>query len=158
MAFKRNSAASNSTNAGGYSSKDSSAPGAVEIPSDPASLSSKELKELLGRLGVRCDDCLEKQDLLTRLSNRKLFQRGTTNANLESMGHTRAYPRAAAPATATATNSSTYTAPTNIKKRLRLKILSLGNEHVGTSHFTNVLKYKQERFRRVIDCLSVENR
>ena len=132
VAFKRNSAASNSTNAGGNSNKDSSGPGAVEIPSNPSSLSSKELKELLSRLGVRCDDCLEKQDLLSRLSNRKLFQRGATNANLDAMGHARPYPRAAPPAAATATAASTYSAPTNVKKRLRLKIVSLGNEHVGT--------------------------
>ncbi|CAJ1371437.1 unnamed protein product, partial [Effrenium voratum] len=45
--------------------------GAVEIPSDPSSLSIKELKELLSALGIDHENCLEKADLLSLLRDRK---------------------------------------------------------------------------------------
>lgn len=48
-------------------SKFAKQPSFVEIPSNLNSLSAKELKQILDGLGIKCDDCFEKSDLIARI-------------------------------------------------------------------------------------------
>lgn len=52
-----------STNVGGAS--------AADIPDNIAGLTIKEMKNLLDKLGVKRDDCFEKEDLINRLKDTK---------------------------------------------------------------------------------------
>jgi len=124
--------------------------GAVEIPSDPSSLSVKELRDLLTALNINHEACIEKIDLLTLLKNRK-----TGKENGEST------PRASAPAgggfekpctprqrpsTDDAENRPGHAngAAPQGPKSIRLKVLSLGSENVGKSCL--IKRYCEGRF------------
>jgi len=117
--------------------------GAVEIPSDPSSLSVKELRELLTALNINHEGCLEKADFLELLRNRK--QQNTpraggagdkpstpraraSDASRESENQPGQANRAAAPSP-----SAGATAAAKGSRALRIKILSLGSEGVGKS-------------------------
>jgi len=110
--------------------------GAVEIPSDPGSLSIKELKELLTALGIDHEGCLEKADLLALLRDRKERRAGDTP---------RENPAASAPkAQANSTNSGPPTQTSTGAKALRVKIMSIGSATVGKS--TLIKRYCENRF------------
>ncbi|CEL94090.1 unnamed protein product [Vitrella brassicaformis CCMP3155] len=102
-----------STNGDGTSQK--KAPGAFEIPSDPSSLTVKELKDLLSHLGIIHDDCIERGDLLERLRSRRDFA---------------ASKRPAAPKMPE-TSPQSYSSKAG--RPLRIKVISLGAEETGKS-------------------------
>lgn len=105
----------------------------VEIPSDPSTLSIKELKELLMKLGIDFEGCYEKADLLEKLKERaRMTPRGpskdppqqpSTSASGGAAGYK---PPSKEPTTAGATFAKGG-------KPLRVKVISLGNGAVGKS-------------------------
>jgi DnaJ family protein C protein 27 len=99
-------------------------PGAREIPSDPSSLSVKELKDLLSGLGIRHDDCLEKADLITRLQNRK----GGPGEDGASTPR-----RAAEPGRSASKENRPPQSNHKAPRSMRIKVISLGNAGVGKS-------------------------
>ncbi|CAE7612195.1 dnajc27 [Symbiodinium sp. CCMP2456] len=111
--------------------------GAVEIPSDPGSLTIKELKELLTALGIDHDGCLEKADLLTLLRDRKERRAGDTPRQAPSASAS-GRPHAQPTSSASSTQSSTGA------KALRVKIMSIGSATVGKS--TLIKRYCENRF------------
>lgn len=48
-----------------------SADAKVKIPDDISAMSIKEMKNLLDKLGVKRDDCFEKEDLVNRIKDTK---------------------------------------------------------------------------------------
>ncbi|CAE7358068.1 dnajc27 [Symbiodinium natans] len=112
--------------------------GAVEIPSDPGSLSIKELKELLTALGIDHDGCLEKADLLALLRDRKERRAGDTPRETSASA---ASGKASAPP-ASSTSSTTHSS--SGAKALRVKIMSIGSATVGKS--TLIKRYCENRF------------
>lgn len=102
----------------------------VEIPSDPSSLSIKELKELLTALGIDHEGCLEKADLLALLRDRK--ERRNSDTPRESA------PKPPPPA------SSTASASHGAGRALRVKVMSIGSATVGKS--TLIKRYCESRF------------
>lgn len=114
--------------------------GAVEIPSDPSSLSIKELKELLSALGIDHEGCLEKADLLALLKDRKDKRNSSTPA--AAAGAARG-PAPSTPRAATPTGPSPAAPPPGTRA-LRLKVISLGSGAVGKS--TLIKRYCEGRF------------
>lgn len=121
--------------------------GAVEIPSDPSSLSVKELRELLTALGISHEGCLEKSDLLDALKNRKKGgdtprgagapEKPATPRQRTSTDDTENRPGQANRAT------PVYSNPKG-PKAIRMKILSLGSENTGKSCL--IKRYCEGRF------------
>lgn len=121
--------------------------GAVEIPSDPSSLSVKELRDLLTALGINHEGCLEKGDFLTLLKNRKNSKSSAPDsreATPRSSARTSEKPstprqRTAAEERADAENrpgqaNGASSAPEAKGPRaIRVKVLSVGSENVGKS-------------------------
>ncbi|CAE7770354.1 dnajc27 [Symbiodinium pilosum] len=114
--------------------KPRAAGGAVEIPSDPGSLSIKELKELLTALGIDHEGCLEKADLLALLRDRKERRAGDTPREASSASGS------AKPTAHTTSSSQSSTGA----KALRVKIMSIGSATVGKS--TLIKRYCENRF------------
>eukprot|EP00929_Paragymnodinium_shiwhaense_P121636 TRINITY_DN93957_c0_g1_i1.p1 TRINITY_DN93957_c0_g1~~TRINITY_DN93957_c0_g1_i1.p1 ORF type:complete len:386 (+),score=46.82 TRINITY_DN93957_c0_g1_i1:127-1284(+) len=102
----------------------------VEILSDPSTLSVKELKEILTKLGIDFEGCYEKADLLERLKDRT--KNNTPRG--PSKGPT---AQASAAASAGYTNASrpadSGSAPAKGGRAMRVKILSCGSAAVGKS-------------------------
>ncbi|CAJ1334072.1 unnamed protein product, partial [Effrenium voratum] len=105
--------------------------GAVEIPSDPSSLSIKELKELLSALGIDHENCLEKADLLSLLRDRKEKRSGERESSVP-----RKPPPAPAPSAPQATPKE--------GRALRVKVMSTGSATAGKS--TLIKRYCESRF------------
>mmetsp|Transcript_14286 Transcript_14286/g.42604 ORF Transcript_14286/g.42604 Transcript_14286/m.42604 type:complete len:392 (+) Transcript_14286:66-1241(+) len=118
--------------------------GAVEIPSDPSSLSVRELKDLLTALGVDHSACVEKADLLSLLQSRK-DRRANGGSSTPRAGSYTSAP-AEKPSTprqrgaAAAASGPTVPGP----RALRIKALSLGCGGVGKS--TIIKRYCEGRF------------
>eukprot|EP00927_Polykrikos_kofoidii_P046892 TRINITY_DN41000_c0_g1_i1.p1 TRINITY_DN41000_c0_g1~~TRINITY_DN41000_c0_g1_i1.p1 ORF type:complete len:400 (-),score=58.78 TRINITY_DN41000_c0_g1_i1:167-1366(-) len=103
----------------------------VEIPADPSVLSAKELKELLTRLGIDHESCLEKSDLLEALKSRRPTPGGSNRASPSS-----APPRPPPAAHAGGARSPSAGAPSahaTGARAERVKVLSLGSAAVGKS-------------------------
>mmetsp|Transcript_38292 Transcript_38292/g.101370 ORF Transcript_38292/g.101370 Transcript_38292/m.101370 type:complete len:393 (+) Transcript_38292:56-1234(+) len=117
--------------------------GAVEIPSDPSSLSVRELKDLLTALGLNHEACVEKADLLAVLQSRKDRRSNSSttpggsfsSAAEEKPSTPRSRGSAAAPP-----SGPTVPGP----RALRIKALSLGSGGVGKS--TLIKRYCEGRF------------
>lgn len=122
--------------------------GAVEIPSDPSSLSVKELRDLLTALGINHEGCLEKGDFLTLLKNRKGAKNSGSDSHEATPRSTRApekpsTPRQRPPSTDEQADSENRPgqanrppAPPEVVKgprAIRIKVLSVGSENVGKS-------------------------
>jgi len=133
----------------------------VEIPTDPSSLSAKELKELLTALGIDHEGCLEKADLLAALASRKERRPGRDStprggaAGAEGAPRGPSSPRHDAPdgkgasqgagGTADASRGKASSRPPDGGPRaLRIKIMSLGDAVVGKS--TLIKRYCEGRF------------
>jgi len=113
--------------------------GAVEIPSDPGSLSIKELKELLSALGINHESAVEKADLLALLRDRKKGGESTPRASSAAPSRPAPAPSAtSAPAGAPAGPRPAGT------RALRVKVMSLGSGAVGKS--TLIKRYCEGRF------------
>lgn len=99
----------------------------VEIPSNPETLSVKELKNLLTALGIKHDDCVEKSELIQRLREKKTSARRNT----------------------------TVPKPQNITEHLSIKILSVGDPECGKSCI--IKRYCEGRFvNRYISTIGVD--
>jgi len=128
--------------------------GAVEIPSDPSGLSVKELRDLLTALGISHEGCIEKNDLLTLLKDRKSGKGndGTPRGSPGGGGSEKPSTPRQRPSSddaenrpgqanrATPQGSSMAKGP----RAIRIKILSLGNENVGKSCL--IKRYCEGRF------------
>lgn len=101
----------------------------MEIPADPSSLSARELKELLRKLGVPHDDCFEKQDLLERLRERK---NGSSSARQPSSARQSSAPRQTTPKADTRT-ASKKSSDEYLNRPMRTKIISIGASGSGKS-------------------------
>eukprot|EP00742_Colponemidia_sp_Colp-10_P006619 GILJ01007093.1.p1 GENE.GILJ01007093.1~~GILJ01007093.1.p1 ORF type:complete len:397 (-),score=54.63 GILJ01007093.1:431-1621(-) len=142
----------------GATKKPSSGP--IEIPSDPSSLSVKELKELLTAINIRHDDCLEKADLLNRLLTRRGSQsastresprdrmdqsENSTNGTTTTGSATPPTSRPASAARATSQTTPTNTDTSKEKKRsAMIKIVSCGDGGTGKSCL--IKRYCEGRF------------
>lgn len=122
--------------------------GAVEIPSDPSGLSVKELRELLDALHINHEACLEKQDFLTLLKNRKSARdgegtpRGAGASEKPSTPRQRSENNENQPGQA---NSATPKASsTRGPRAIRVKVLSVGSENTGKSCL--IKRYCEGRF------------
>ena len=99
----------------------------IEIPSNPETLSVKELKSLLLALGIKHDDCVEKSELLQRLRDKKSSARRNT----------------------------TIPKPQSISDNLSIKILSAGDPECGKSCI--IKRYCEGRFvNRYISTIGVD--
>ena len=99
----------------------------IEIPSNPESLSIKELKTLLSSLGIKHDDCVEKSELLQRLRDKKNSARRNTTV-----------PRSQP-----------------VSENLSIKILSMGDPECGKSCI--IKRYCEGRFvNRYISTIGVD--
>jgi len=108
----------------------------VEIPSDPGSLSIKELKELLTALGIDHEACLEKADLLALLRDRKERK----NSDARETPRESSVPKPPAPSA----SSNASTSRSSSGRALRVKVMSLGSATVGKS--TLIKRYCESRF------------
>jgi len=123
--------------------------GAVEIPADPSGLSVKELRELLTALNISHEGCLEKNDFLELLKNRKNGGEGTPRASGAAEKPCTPRQRMSKddnenqPGQA---NRATSQASSNSKgpRAIRIKVVSLGNENVGKSCL--IKRYCEGRF------------
>lgn len=116
--------------------------GAVEIPSDPSSLSVKELRELLTALNISHEGCIEKSDLLSLLKNRKSGG-DTPRAGAAEKPHTPRRDAENQPGQANRA-STTTTSSSKGPRAIRIKVLSLGSENVGKSCL--IKRYCEGRF------------
>jgi len=112
--------------------------GPVEIPSDPSSLSAKELKELLTSLGIDHQHCLEKADFLELLKNRKDQNRAAS----KGAAGTPRESTTSRPSPSPAASSSTASAKSG--HAMRVKLLSIGCAAVGKSCL--IKRYCEGRF------------
>jgi DnaJ family protein C protein 27 len=104
---------------------------AVEIPSNPETLSIKELKHLLTSLGISHSECIEKSDFIQLLKEKKGNRRNT-------MGSSSNAPRSN---------------PSN--EHLAIKILSVGDPECGKSCI--IKRYCEGRFvNRYISTIGVD--
>ena len=107
---------------------------AVEIPSNPESLSIKELKNLLTSLGINHSECIEKADFIQLLRERKATTRRNTTGHQPAQAPTRS-------------------APSN--EHLAIKILSVGDPECGKSCI--IKRYCEGRFvNRYISTIGVD--
>jgi len=115
--------------------------GAVEIPSDPSSLSVKELRDLLTALNISHEGCIEKGDLLSLLKNRR-GGRDNADSMPRSGAGTSEKPctprQRASDDTENRPGQANRTVPQGAatgkdSRAIRIKILSLGSENVGKS-------------------------
>lgn len=123
----------------------------VEIPSDPSSLSVKELRELLLALNISTEGCIEKNDFLELLKNRKSGKETPRGATAGSAQEKPCTPRQRSSADdsenrpgaanrATPQGSSMSKGP----RAIRMKVMSLGSENVGKSCL--IKRYCEGRF------------
>lgn len=124
--------------------------GAVEIPSDPSSLSVKELRDLLTALNISHIGCTEKKDFIDLLQNRKNGNQssGTPQHNPNS-NEKPSTPRQRADDTENRPGAANHATPHASGKgqgprAIRLKMLSLGSASVGKSCL--IKRYCEGRF------------
>lgn len=119
--------------------------GPVEIPSDPSTLSGRELKDLLTALGIDHEGCLEKADLLELLKSRK-GQAPTPRQRFSSAGRSSPADGHGSPApdaAAGTAGSGGYPSPSGTRAA-RVKVMSLGDGAVGKSCL--IKRYCEGRF------------
>lgn len=130
----------------------------VEIPENLKTLSIKELKLLLTGLGLKHDDCFEKQDMINRVQEYKDRKNGGGKTFTRSS--TEAPPRA--PSSSQTKRKESYTAKATAhtgtmgsEEPVAFKILSVGNQEVGKSCL--IKRYCEGRFvKRYISTIGID--
>lgn len=136
----------------------------AEIPSNLKGLSVKELKQLLTDLGLKHDDCFEKQDMIQRVEDFKKNRKGGATSFNQSE-YTRMNtedpkpePRPSSGMKKPSTNSASSTAfagSMSPDEQISFKILSIGNQEVGKSCL--IKRYCEGRFvKRYISTIGID--
>ena len=111
----------------------------VEIPASLKTLSIKELKKLLVDLGLKHDDCFEKQDMINRVQEFKDNRKGGGADKSYGRSTTEAPRKAPRPSSGMKRNASNAASSTGFsgtmgtEEPVSFKILSIGNQEVGKS-------------------------
>ncbi len=123
-------------------------PSFVEIPNNLNILSIKELKEILVKLGMRHDDCVEKSDLITRITNATTRKRDEASSSSSKARDYQRYATTSAPPPAPS-------GPPPSSKEIAIKIISAGNQEVGKSCL--IKRYCEGRFiKKYISTIGID--
>jgi len=138
-------------------SESSSKPAPVEIPENLKSLSVKELKLLLTSLGLKHDDCFEKQDMINRLKEQREKMGGDSKGfgRSTTQGPPRPPSSSSKPTRAPTQPTTSAYAGAMSEEPIAFKILSVGNQEVGKSCL--IKRYCEGRFvKRYISTIGID--
>lgn len=134
----------------------------VEIPANLSSLGIKDLKQILETLGIKSDDCFEKNDLISRIKDyqdNKKKAKEAQQPNRKQSDTTQPTSNKENKQPPKAQNSfNTTTGPYSCMppiEQVCLKIISIGNQEVGKSCL--IKRYCEEKFvERYISTIGID--